>query len=125
MNHEVKLKHFQNPKKEKELERKRKMKEALNNAAEWIVYHKEAIAIAVPITIGCIKGGTKIIGGIARHIDLVKEKDLKERFIYDRSLGVYFELKKPLSSSQMKSILERRDNGEKLSSILRTENLLK
>ena len=112
-------------KEEKRRERKERFNKKANIIANWIRNNKETLAIVIPVVGVSIKGTAKIIKGISKNVALSQEKQLKERFIYDRSLGVYFELKKPLSNSQMTSILERKDNGEKLSSILIDENLLK
>ena len=112
-------------KEEKRRERKERFNKKVNITANWIRNNKETLAIVIPVVGVSIKGTAKIIKGISKNVALSQEKQLKEKFIYDRSLGKYLELKKPLTNAQMKSILERKDNGEKLSSILRTENLLK
>lgn len=112
-------------KEEKRRERKERFNKKANIAANWIRNNKETLAIAIPVVGVSIKGTAKIIKGISKNVALSQEKQLKERFIYDRSLGKYLELKKPLTNAQMKSILERKDNGERLASILQNMNLLK
>lgn len=106
-------------------ERKAKFRNGVNNTINWIENNKEILAIAIPVVAATGSGTAKIIKCVSKNVALNKEKKLKELFIYDRSLGKYLELKKPLSSSQMKSILERKENGEKLAIILQQMNLLK
>ena len=112
-------------KEEKRRERKERFNKKANIIANWIRNNKETLAIVIPVVGVSIKGTAKIIKGISKNVALSQEKQLKEKFIYDRSLGKYLELKKPLTNAQMKSILERKDNGEKLGSILQNMNLLK
>lgn len=112
-------------KEQKKRERKEWFNNKLNNTANWIRNNKETLAVVIPVVIAGASGTTKIVKGISKNIALKQEKELKEKFIYDRSLGRYLELKKPLSSTQLKTILERKENGEKLSSILTNMNLLK
>lgn len=109
----------------KKRKRKEWFDEKLNKTANWIGRNKETIAVVAPVVIAGLSGSTKIVKGISKHAALNKEKQLKERFVYDRSLGKYLELKKPLTNSQLKTILDRKENGEKLGSILQNMNLLK
>ena len=123
MNKTIDINEFK--KEEKRRERKERFNEKLNITANWIRNNKEILAIVIPVVGVSIKGTAKIIKGISKNVALSQEKQLKEKFIYDRSLGKYLELKKPLTNAQMTSILERKDNGEKLGGILQNMNLLK
>ena len=117
---------FEEIKKEaKKRERKEWFNSKLKNTAKWLSDNKETIAVVAPVVIAGVSGSTKIVKGISKHVALNKEQQLKERFVYDRSLGKYLELKKPLSNSQLKTILDRKENGEKLGNILQNMNLLK
>ena len=109
----------------KKRERKEWFNKKLNDTTNWIKENKETLAIAAPVVIAGLSGSTKLIKGISKHVALDKEKQLKERFVYDRSLGKYLELKKPMTNDQLKKVLERKENGEKLGSILQNMNLLK
>lgn len=113
----------------KEEERRRKRKEwitdKVKDTANWVNNNKETLAVVLPVVVAGVAGSAKIVKSVSRNVALKQEKDLKERFIYDRSLGKYLELKKPLSNSQLTSILERKENGEKLSIILHNMGLLK
>lgn len=112
-------------KEQKKRERKEWVDEKLNKSAKWVKENKETLAVVIPAVGIGMKGGAKIIKGVVKHNNLKMEQRLKEKFIYDRSLGKYLELKKPLSNNQMKTILERKENGEKLANVLQNMNLLK
>lgn len=104
---------------------KRKVINRINGTLEWINQNKEALVIIVPVAVAAFNGGSKIVRGILNNVALAQEKRLKELKIYDRSMGRYIDLKRPLRQSDMKIILERKENGEKLSNILMDLNLLK
>lgn len=112
-------------KKQKFEELKRRAKNKFNYCLNWISYNKEALIIIIPATITVFKGTTKVIRTVSRNIALKQEKRIKDTRIYDRSMGKYIELKRALKNSDMKTILERRDNGEKLSNILMDMDLIK
>ena len=54
-----------------------------------------------------------------------EEKALKERYIYDRSTGHYYEMKRKPKSSEWLQIEQRKQNGETLGWILNDMKLLK
>lgn len=113
---------------EKELKKqqfKRKVKEKIQNTVYWINENKEFLIIVVPAASAILGGGFKCIRSISRNIALSQEKRIKDMRIYDRSMGKYIELKRPLKNADMKTILERRENGEKLSNILMDLKLIK
>lgn len=113
---------------EKELKKqqfKRKVKEKIQNTVYWINENKEFLIIVVPAASAILGGGFKVIRSISRNIALSQEKRIKDMRIYDRSMGKYIELKRPLKNADMKTILERRENGEKLSNILMDLKLIK
>lgn len=104
---------------------KRKVKESIHKTFVWIVDNKEFLVIAIPAIATVVKGTSKIVTKISNNIAIEQEKKIKASRIYDRSLGKYVELKRPLKNSDMKTILERRDDGEKLSNILMDMDLVK
>lgn len=69
--------------------------------------------------------GTSLVKSLLKIVELSQEKKIKDLKIYDRSMGKYLDLKRPLTQKDMKIVLERRENGEKLSNILMGMNLLK
>lgn len=104
---------------------KRDAKKTFWTVTYWLKDNYDVLLLVVPAGLGAIKCGSKIINGISRNIALAQEKRIKDLRIYDRSLGKYIELKRPLKQSDMKTIFERRENGEKLSSILMDLRLMK
>lgn len=90
--------------------------------AEWCKDHKEAIIVFGPVIMGGIVEIAKISS--KRHT-VNEEKALKERYVYDRSAGHYFELKRQPKSSEWLQIEQRKTNGETLGAILSDMRLLK
>lgn len=115
-----KIVHF--PKEEKAKALKEKARAKLHDANEWIKWHKEEIVTYGPIAIAGITTTAKVVG---RRINLHKEETLKNLYCYDRSLGHYWRLKRPLSNREWVAIESRRKRGERLADILSSMNVLK
>ena len=64
----------------------------------------------------------KVVG---RHVQQNKEKDLKDLYCYDRSLGHYWKLRRELTNSEWVEIDRRKSNGERLADILEELKVLK
>lgn len=95
-------------------------------AIEWMKENKEITAgILIPVGITVIKTVSGIAKSVDRKIDLKKEQDLKDLYIYDRSLGYYHELNRKLKPSEALEIDQRRSNGETMAQILASMKLLK
>lgn len=93
---------------------------------EWTKENKEIVGtIVVPTGIVLIKTVTGMVKSVDRKIDLRKEQDLKDLYVYDRSLGYYHELKHKLSPSEALEIDKRRSDGESMAQILASMKLLK
>jgi ABC-type nitrate/sulfonate/bicarbonate transport system substrate-binding protein len=108
----------------KKAERREKydrFKQKLNQAWTWCIDNPEkAIPIGVAVGGGIAKGAKTI----SRHAKLKEERELKDLYIYDRSTGFYWKLKKPLTSRQQMEINLRKTNGEKLGDILNSMRVL-
>lgn len=102
--------------------RKEKILNKINNAGNWINNNKDWIVIIAPAVIGLMTVGFKAVN---KQINLSKEKDLKELYCYDRSLGHYWKLKRELSNSEWVEIDKRKKNGERLGDILDELKVLK
>lgn len=112
----------------KEIRRRKRREWAanmLNGTAEWVSRNKEGLAIAAPFVAVATKVLLKTIGGVHKSVNLRKEKELKELYCYDRSLGHYWKLRKPLNNRQWTRINERREHGETLANILKDMDVLK
>lgn len=88
----------------------------------WCSENKGLLMVAVPTVIGGITATVKVVG---KNINLNKEQNLKEKFVYDTSLGHYWELRQKLTNGQWTEIERRRANGETLGQILNDMKVLK
>lgn len=91
-------------------------------AVDWCKEHKEAIIVFGPVIMGGVIEIAKI--STKRHT-VNEEKALKERYIYDRLTGHYYELRRKPKSSEWLQIEQRKQNGETLGWILNDMRLLK
>jgi len=62
---------------------------------------------------------------MGRNVNLRKEKDVKELYCYDRSLGHYWVLRRELTNREWIEIDQRKKNGERLADILSELKVLK
>ena len=85
--------------------------------ADWAEEHREVLMVTIP-AIG--------IGGrfIAKRSNLNQERQLKDKYIYDRSAGHYWKLRKKPTQNQWAEIDRRKANGERLSDILMSMRLM-
>lgn len=89
---------------------------------DWCKRNKQAIIVFGPVIAG---GLIEIIKISTKHHLVNEEKALKERYIYDRSGGHYWEIKRKPKRSEYLQIEQRRNNGESYGSILNDMRLLK
>lgn len=87
--------------------------------------NKDILTFVVPFITVIISGGSRIISRMIASRTVRRDIQFKERTIYDRSLGRYTELKRPLKAKESLEIERRRKNGESLNSILDDMRLLK
>lgn len=106
----------------KKAERKAKIRETKTRIVYWLDDNKEWLIPLIPVTIGGVVTTAKVVG---KHSRLNKEKNLKELYCYDRSLGHYWELRRKLTNAEWLSIETRRKNGERLADILAELKVLK
>lgn len=95
------------------------LKNRWTDVSEWC---RENKAIAIPVA---ISAGGFIIKTVVKHVNLSRAEDLKDLYVYDTSLGHYWELRKKLSNSQWLEIESRKAAGEKLGDILDDLKVLK
>lgn len=81
------------------------------------------------LTIGIVSVLGSIGGFFAKNLTknhlLNKEKKLKDNYVYDRSLGHYWELDHKLSTKDWVEIDKRRSSGERMGDILVDMDVLK
>ena len=109
---------------------KRKTSEKAKNAMRWINQNKEMIVVLAPVA----ASSAALLGkwvikpiwkGTVVRTNLRRQEHIKTRFIYDPSLGAYYELSRKLSNQQKIELDQRRQAGERIGNILREMNVLK
>lgn len=95
---------------------------AVLTAWDWCMEHPDLAVTALTAGIGLVTVGVKTFG---KSVNLRKEKALKENYCYDRSLGMYWKLKRALTNQEWQAIDRRKANGERLGNILSDMNVLK
>lgn len=101
---------------------KAKMKKKWICLRHFVIKNKGIIIGLAPIALTLL---TVTIKNIGKHVNLKTQKNVKELYCYDPSLGHYWELKKKLKNSDWIQIQKRKDSGEKLGDILKSMNVLK
>ena len=91
---------------------------------QWCSENKELLIVAVPAGAGLLKSGMNVYSKHRAKVNLKQEKELQELYVYDRSLGMYHRLNKPLTTNQALEIERRRGDGEKMVQILRSMKLV-
>ena len=103
-------------------ELKNKVSDAKINAEFWYNRNKHWVK---PVVSGCLAVSPFAIRFGMKRFNLNKEQKLKDLYIYDRSHGHYWELRRKLSTREMLEIDRRKDNGESLVDILESMRVLK
>lgn len=110
----------------KRARRKQKIKELKNKVMIFVRNNHELIMLVAPSLIGTtvlvLKKGIRTS---AVAIQEANKRKTKELFVYDRSLGHYWELKKKLTNRDWVEINRRKSQGEKLGDILSSMKVLK
>ena len=104
---------------------KAKIKTKVHDGYVWCCEHREETALIVTGGVAVLGAIGKTVRSIDRKIDLHKEQNLKDLYVYDRSLGIYHELRRKLRPSEALEIDRRRSEGESMAHILASMRLLK
>lgn len=105
-------------KKQKWADFKSKVKEKAVKAGYWVVDNKEFVAVAAPMVLGLSRFAWK-------NSRLKEEKRLKTKFVYDRSGGFYWELRRPMTTRERREFDRRKAYGERTGNILADMRVLK
>ena len=106
----------------KKLAVKYKAQELKYKAVDCWNNNKAEIIILAPL----VYGGVKAVTRTAAHaIDAKREQNHRDRHIYDRSTGQYYETRRKLTSNERLELERRLANGEKKGAILRSMGLLR
>lgn len=100
---------------------KTKAKDKFDRARNWCNEHRQE---AITIGIVCVSTGFKIYKEAKKSHDLKVEKELKDSYIYDRSMGHYWKCRKKPTTAQYLEIERRKAKGEGLGTILTDMKLL-
>lgn len=88
---------------------------------EWAKDHPQE-------TVAITGAGAAIIGGVSKairkHEQVKLTTELKDLYVYDKKLGHYWKLRKPLSNNQWIVIQDRQKSGERLGDILASMKVL-
>ena len=87
--------------------------------------HEEDLKIAAPICAVATTAIAKAISYTAKKNRLNKERELKDLYCYDRSLGHYWKLRRELTNDEWIAIDKRKKDGERLADILSELKVLK
>ena len=90
----------------------------------WASANKEVIIAVAPVAIAAVKGVNGMVRTIDRKVDLRKEQQLKDLYIYDRSMGKYLKLRRKLTSREQVEFDMRKRSGESAAQILASMRLL-
>lgn len=94
---------------------KRTTKAKVEKTLRWLEDNPEVVIVLAPIVLGGTFQLAKL--GVRRH-NLSLETNHREKYVYDRSLGHYWELRRKLSNNEWVAIETRRRRGESLGKIL-------
>ena len=102
-----------------------KIIDVTNNTFNFIRSNSDVIIPLIPVIAVGLNGMFKVVN--SKIISKRSNKDVrfKQTNMYDRSLGYYIRLKKPLNNKELMEISNRRINGESLIDILQSMNLIK
>ena len=98
------------------------VKEKYLTIKDWVVDNQQLIITVAPIV---ITGAFKITKLLVTRSNIKKAEALKKLYVYDRSLGHYWELKRKLSNNEWVKIESRSRSGEPLAYILDSLKVLK
>jgi len=103
---------------------KRKIDETINGAFTGLYENKDKILGAIAIGTALVTGTSKVIGMVDRHNQKKLELE-RRRQVYDRSMGMYVDLKRPLRQSDWNKINDLKKDGMKTGEALKKLGLIK
>lgn len=98
-----------------------KLKVKYESARDWCIRNKQMVVTAAPLVFGGILEIIRIAG---RKANIDDEKELKNLYIYDRSMGHYWRLRRELTNGEYLEIEKRRSEGESMGEILESMRVL-
>lgn len=101
---------------------KKKVENGIQRLWNKIVENRDTIIKVAPIVIG---GFAALAKTVSRHARIHNEKVLKELYVWDPKLGLYWQLRKPMTNSQRLELDRRKQTGESVGNILAGMRILK
>lgn len=101
---------------------KSKLYQAEYKMKNWYYRNRSWVDPTVSV---CLAAAPFVIRFVTKRTNLAKEQNLKDKYIYDRSHGHYWELRRKLSTPELLEIDRRKDKGESLVDILESMRVLK
>ncbi len=101
-----------------------KFHEKMRKLGDWCRVHKDELIVGGTVFTSLAGVAVKWNRGRQKLKQVEQEQFNKDRYVYDRSLGMYLKLKRPLGNNDYVLINQRKQQGEKLSNILASMNLL-
>lgn len=106
---------------------KYKTKDKIDGAIRWVKEKPQEAAILGSVI---IVGADKIVHVIKKWKSIQPtqaelDREWHDTHVYDRSLGYYYNLKRPMSGTEAMEFSQRKKRGESTGDILRSMNLLK
>lgn len=98
--------------------KKDEAKERAKRIGHWMMNNPEIVAGIGTATLGLSRFAIK-------KSRAKEEKELKNNYVYDRSGGFYWRLRRPLTTNEMLELDRRRSNGERTADILASMRVLK
>ena len=89
---------------------------------DWVKDNKETVAIVLPMATTVIFGSIKLVG---KAVNNHKAEVIKNQYVYDPRLGIYWPTKRALSGAEKLEYSRRYKEGEVGGEILRQMNILK
>ena len=106
----------------KKQELRQKWNERKQKVIDWWDDNKMYVAIVVPVVGGILSKGIK---AASQYHNLKMEERMKDRRLYDPTIGHYWELSRKLDNDDWVEINKRHRRGESLGEILNEMRVLK
>lgn len=87
----------------------------------WLYDNKEWLVVVVPAALGAT---AKIVKSNSRNRAVKEDRDHRDLDVYDRSMGVYYRMRRKPSAAEYGEITRRRKSGEDYFTILSSMGLL-
>lgn len=97
-------------------------KEKGSKVYDWCCRHRETLIVMIPVL---VSGSIELVKIVSRRSNINEDRYLKENFVYDRSQGHYYELKRQPTATEWRLIDHRKSEGELLGDILNDMRILK